>query len=108
MAEIEAAFPRARLIERTGNPAITGFQLPKVVWLRRHEPEAFARTVRVLLPKDYLGFHLTGEAVAEPADASGTNAYHLASGAWDEEVLAAVGLDPALWPRLVRSDEIVG
>lgn len=108
VAEIEAAFPRARLIERTGNPAITGFQLPKVVWLRRHEPEAFARTVRVLLPKDYLGFHLTGEAVAEPADASGTNAYHLASGAWDEEVLAAVGLDPALWPRLVRSDEIVG
>jgi xylulokinase len=108
VAEIEAAVGRPRLIERTGNPAITGFQLPKVVWLRRHEPEAFDRTARVLLPKDHLGFRLTGEAVAEPSDASGTGAYHLAGGRWDEEVLGALGLDPALWPRLVRSDEVVG
>jgi xylulokinase len=108
VAEIEAAVGRARLIERTGNPAITGFQLPKVVWLRSTEPEAFARTVRVLLPKDHVGFRLTGEAVAEPSDASGTGAYHLASGAWDEEVLGALDLDPGLWPRLVRSDEVVG
>jgi len=108
VAEIEAAIDRRRLIARTGNPAITGFQLPKLLWLRRTEPDAFARTARVLLPKDYLGFHLTGEAVAEPADASGTGAYHLASGAWDLEVLGALGLDAALWPRLLRSDEIVG
>ena len=108
VAEIEAAIDRGRLIARTGNPAITGFQLPKVLWLRRAEPDAFARTARVLLPKDYLGFHLTGEAVAEPADASGTGAYYLAEGAWDHEVLGALGLDPGLWPRLVRSDEAVG
>jgi xylulokinase len=108
VAEIEAAIGRARLVERTGNPAITGFQLPKVVWLRRHEPEAFARTRRVLLPKDYVGLRLSGEAVAEPCDASGTGAYHLASGRWDEEVLGALDLDPGLWPRLVRSDEVVG
>ena len=106
--EIEAAIDRGRLIARTGNPAITGFQLPKVVWLRQNEPAAFRRTARVLLPKDYLGFHLTGEAVAEPADASGTGAYHLAAGAWDDEVLAALDLDAGLWPRLVRSDEVVG
>ncbi|MDF1522430.1 MAG: xylulokinase, partial [Trueperaceae bacterium] len=108
VASITAAVGRARLIERTGNPAITGFQLPKVVWLRAHEPEAFARTQRVLLPKDFVGFRLTGEAVAEPSDASGTGAYHLAAGAWDTEVLGALDLDPGLWPRLVRSDEIVG
>jgi xylulokinase len=78
------------------------------VWLRRAEPEAFARTTRVLLPKDHVGFRLTGEAVAEPSDASGTGAYHLASGTWDEEVLGALDLDPGLWPRLVRSDEVVG
>jgi len=108
VAEIEAAVGRARLIERTGNPAITGFQLPKVVWLRRHEPGVFARTAHVLLPKDHVGFRLTGEAVAEPSDASGTGAYHLARGAWDDEVLAALDLDPGLWPRLVRSDEVVG
>jgi xylulokinase len=108
VAAITAAVGRERLIERTGNPAITGFQLPKVVWLRAHEPAAFARTRRVLLPKDHVGFRLTGEAVAEPSDASGTGAYHLADGAWDAEVLGALDLDPGLWPRLVRSDEVVG
>ncbi|MFN2321328.1 MAG: xylulokinase [Trueperaceae bacterium] len=105
---ITNAVGRARLIERTGNPAITGFQLPKVVWLRASEPDAFARTRRVLLPKDFVGFQLTGEAVAEPSDASGTGHYHLASGAWDTEVLGALDLDPGLWPRLVRSDDVVG
>ena len=106
--EITAAVGRERLIERTGNPAITGFQLPKVVWLRSNEPAAFARVRRVMLPKDYVGLVLTGEAVAEPSDASGTGAYHLATGSWDAEVLRAVGLDPAMWPRLVKSDDVVG
>lgn len=108
VAELTAAVGRERLIERTGNPAITGFQLPKVLWLRRNEPEAFARVTRVMLPKDYVGLVLTGEAVAEPTDASGTSAYNLATGTWDEEVLGAVGLDPELWPRLVASHEVVG
>ena len=106
--EIHARVGRERLIERTGNPAVTGFQLPKVLWLRRNQPEAFARTVRIMLPKDDLGLHLTGEAVAEPCDASGTGLYHLAGGAWDREVLAALDLDPALWPRLVASNAVVG
>ena len=57
--EIEEKVSRDTLIQRTGNPAITGFQLPKLVWLRREEPENFARTEHVLLPKDYLGFVLT-------------------------------------------------
>ena len=106
--EIHATIGRARLIERTGNPAVTGFQLPKVLWLRRHAPEAFARTTRIMLPKDDLALHLSGEAAAEPCDASGTGAYHLANGRWDEDVLSALDLDPSLWPRLVRSDEVVG
>ena len=106
--EITAAVGRERLIERTGNPAVTGFQLPKVVWLRRAEPAAFARLARVMLPKDYVGLTLTGEAVTEPSDASGTGAYHLAQRGWDEEVIGAVGLEPSLWPRLVASDEVVG
>jgi xylulokinase len=106
--EITRAVGRERLVARTGNPAITGFQLPKVLWLRRHQPRAFADAARIMLPKDDLGLHLTGEAVAEPCDASGTGAYHLADGAWDTEVLAALDLDPALWPRLVASDAVVG
>ena len=106
--EIHERVGRERLIARTGNPAVTGFQLPKVLWLRRHEPDAFARTARVLFPKDYLGLHLTGEAVAEPCDASGSGAYHLASGAWDDEILAALDLGPGLWPRLVASHDVIG
>ena len=106
--EIERVVGRERLIARTGNPAITGFQLPKVLWLRRHEPEAFARVTRVALPKDHVGFHLTGEAVAEPTDASGTGCYDLGSGEWDEEILGSLDLDPRLWPRLIGSAEVTG
>jgi xylulokinase len=87
---------------------VTGFQLPKVLWLRRHEPDRFAGTRRVLFPKDYLGLHLCGEAVAEPCDASGSGAYHLARGAWDTEVLEALDLDPGLWPRLIPSHAVSG
>ncbi len=106
--EIDAAVGRATLIARGGNPAITGFQLPKLVWMRRAEPEAFGRVRTVLFPKDYLGFRLTGRAVAEPADASGSNAFLLAEKAWDTEVLAAVGIDPGLYPEVVASDAVVG
>jgi xylulokinase len=62
-AALEAAVGRERLIARTGNPGITGFQLPKVLWLRRHEPDRFALVRRVMLPKDFVGLTLTGEAV---------------------------------------------
>ncbi|HRN17867.1 MAG TPA: xylulokinase [Trueperaceae bacterium] len=108
VAEIELAVPRSALVERGGNPAITGFQLAKLVWLRRHEPAAFARTRTVLFPKDYLTFRLTGERKAEPTDASGSNAFDLRSGRWDEEVLSALGLDAGLYPPLIASDTVVG
>lgn len=108
VAEIGEAIDRATLIRRGGNPAITGFQLAKVVWLRRAEPEAYARLRRVLFPKDYLGLRLTGRAVAEPSDASGSNAFDLAGGVWDEEVLGALGIDPGLYPEVVASDAVVG
>lgn len=108
VALIEAAVPRAELIRRTGNPAITGFQLPKVLWLKRHEPEQFARTRSVLFPKDYVGYRLTGRQYAEPTDASGSNAFDLHAKAWDDGVLRAVALDPGLWPQVVPSGAVVG
>jgi xylulokinase len=106
--EIEARVPRETLIARTGNPAITGFQLAKLVWLRREEPEAFARVKHVLLPKDYLTYVLTGEKVAEPTDASGTNAFHLATKRWDEGILKALGVPLELYPRIIASHEVAG
>ncbi|ADI14125.1 xylulokinase [Truepera radiovictrix] len=106
--ELEAAVPKETLVARTGNPAITGFQLPKLLWLRAAEPEAFARTRHVLLPKDFLGFVLSGERAAEPSDASGTGCFHLETKTWDEEVLGALGLSADLFPPIVPSHAVVG
>ncbi|WP_051935689.1 xylulokinase [Deinococcus sp. YIM 77859] len=105
---IEVRIPRTDLIARTGNRAVTGFQLPKVLWLRDEEPEVFARLAHVLLPKDYLGFVLTGEMRTEPSDASGVGALNLACKAWDREVLQALELSPRLFPEVVNSWDVVG
>ncbi|GMA15293.1 xylulokinase (plasmid) [Deinococcus metallilatus] len=105
---IEERIPRPDLIARTGNRAVTGFQLPKLLWLRDTEPEAFRRTWHALLPKDYLGFVLTGEMRTEPSDASGVGALNLAERRWDQDVLRALDLDPALFPKVVNSWDVTG
>jgi len=105
---IETAIARQELIGRTGNPAITGFQLPKVVWLQMAEPQAYARLRQILLPKDYLGYLLTGEALTEPSDASGTGCLNLAQRQWDADVLNALKIDPGLFPAVVESTAIAG
>ena len=108
VAEIEATIGRQALIQRTGNPAITGFQLPKLVWLRAVEPEAYAQVQRILLPKDYLGYVLTGEAVTEPSDASGIGCLNLARREWDLDILQALSLNPDLFPPVIESTAIAG
>ncbi len=105
---IEATIPRQELIQRTGNPAITGFQLPKLVWLRTEEPQAYARLWQILLPKDYLGYVLTGELVTEPSDASGVGCLNLANRQWDTDILNALNINPALFPSVVESTAIAG
>ncbi|GEM86515.1 xylulokinase [Meiothermus granaticius] len=107
-AEIERAIPRGELIQRTGNPAVTGFQLPKLVWLRRAEPEHFARVAQVLLPKDYLGFALTGHMATEPSDASGVGALNLAARAWDHDILSALDLRAGMFPEVLPSHAVSG
>lgn len=106
--EIEAKIPRLELIRRTGNPAVTGFQLPKLVWLRKAEPENFAKVDKVLLPKDYLGYVLTNNFATEPSDASGIGALNLETQDWDLEVLSALDLDPKLFPGVIPSSAVVG
>lgn len=108
VAEIEAAVPRHALIQRTGNPAITGFQLPKLVWLRQAEPQAYEQVRQVLLPKDYLGYVLIGNAVTEPSDASGIGCLDLASRQWDLDILQALEISPDLFPPVVESTAIAG
>lgn len=106
--QIEARIPRAELIARTGNRAVPGFQLPKLLWLREAEPENFQRVRHALLPKDYLGFLLTGQLHTEPSDASGVGALNLAAKTWDHDVLAALDLSPALFPEVIPSTAVAG
>ena len=97
-----------RLIEITGNDALTGFTAPKLVWVRDNEPELWAQTRHVLLPKDYLRLCLTGEHAMDKADGSGTILFDLAARDWSPEVLAALRIDPALMPPTFEGPVVTG
>ncbi|MEJ8846579.1 xylulokinase [Variovorax rhizosphaerae] len=101
--QLTAAVPR--LGEIAGNLAMPGFTAPKLLWVREHEPDLFARTRRVLLPKDWLRLMLSGEAVSDMSDASGTLWLDVGKRDWSDELLAATGLARAHMPRLVEGSE---
>jgi len=107
-AQIDEIVGASRVRAITWNPPLTGFQLPKLLWLRTHEPAAFARVRSVLLPKDYIRFKLTGERITDVADASGTGLLDIAKRTWSTEMLEALDLDPSLFPRVVESGEVAG
>ena len=107
-AEIEQRIGLERLIELTGNRALTGFTAPKLLWLRNHEPESYARIRYVLLPKDYARFRLTGERAIDVADASGTLLFDVGNRRWSEEVVSALELDVDWLPPAYESTEIAG
>jgi xylulokinase len=107
-AEIEERVGLDRLIELTGNRALTGFTAPKLLWLRNHEPESYARIERVMLPKDYVRLRLTGEWATDVADASGTLLLDVAARGWSQEVLEALEI-PAEWlPPVLESPVVSG
>jgi xylulokinase len=93
-------------LAKAGNLAMPGFTAPKAMWLAKHEPEAFAATKRILLPKDYVRLKLTGEAVSEMSDAAGTLWLDIAHRRWSEELLAASGLTLSHMPALVEGSEV--
>jgi xylulokinase len=105
-AEIERRVGLDRLIELTGNRALTGFTAPKLLWLRNHEPDTYARIRHVLLPKDYVRFRLTGELLIDAADASGTLLFDVANRRWSEEVCDALELPLAWLPEARESTEV--
>src|SRR3954454_15801515 len=106
--EIEARVGFDRLVSLTGNRALTGFTAPKLLWLRKHEPDAYARIAHVMLPKDYVRLRLTGERAIDVADASGTLLLDVAGRRWSDEVLSALELEEAWLPRLLESPEVSG
>ena len=91
--EIRRRVGPTRLIEVTGNDALTGFTAPKLLWVRNHEPDVWRRIAHVLLPKDYVRLRLTGDHAVDKADAAGTLLFDLAARDWSPEVVAALGLD---------------
>lgn len=97
-----------RLIEIAGNPALTGFQAPKIVWLRNHEPENFAQVAQVLLPKDYIRFLLTGERAADASDAAGTLLLDLRRRDYSAEILSKLEIPRAWLPKVYEGPEITG
>ncbi len=105
-AELEAALPQLRQV--TGNIAMPGFTAPKLLWLRRHEPDIFARLRTVLLPKAWIRYRLTGEMIEEMSDASGTLWLDVAARDWSDAVLAATGLSREAMPRLVEGNAPAG
>lgn len=108
-AEItERAGGRPRLVKMVGNPALTGFQAPKVLWLRNHEPKKFDRLAHVLLPKDDVRRRLTGELVTDVSDASGTLLLDVVRRSWSKPLLAKLELDPGLLPAVVESEDVTG
>jgi xylulokinase len=107
-AQIEERLGLARLIELTGNRALTGFTAPKLLWLREHEPEAYARIRHVLLPKDYVRYRRTGEHAIDVADASGTLLFDVAGRRWSDEVVDALEIPREWLPPAHESTEIGG
>ncbi len=97
-----------KLRDYVSNPALEGFTLPKVLWLKNHEPDAYARLDKVMLAKDYVRYRLTGAMACEPSDSSGTLMFDTAHLRWSREVMSAVGLPMSILPDVGGSSEVLG
>jgi len=106
--EIHRRLGKERLIQITGNVALTGFTAPKILWVNQNEPEIYRRARHILLPKDYARFRLTGEYAMDKADGSGTILFDIRKRDWSPEVLAALDI-PANWlPPTYEGPQVTG
>ena len=106
--EIHQRIGKERLIQITGNVALTGFTAPKILWVAQNEPEVYARVRQVLLPKDYIRYRLTGRYAMDKADGSGTILFEIKSRNWSPEILSALEIDPAWMPPTFEGPEFTG
>lgn len=105
---LNTAVGKDRLTRLTGNIAFAGFTAPKLLWMKKHESESFSRIARIMLPKDYLVYWLTGVHCCEPSDASGMLLYDVKNRRWSAEMLEICGISESQMPRLCESSEAVG
>lgn len=92
----------------TGHRISASYSLEKLMWIKKHEPEVFAQTYKMLNAKDYINYRLCGVMATDPSDASGTNAYDLGRWQWSEEIMNVAGLDMNLLPEVHSSIEVIG
>ncbi len=104
--ELESAVPNSR--EITGNIMMPGFTAPKLLWVKKHEPEVFGKVSKVLLPKDYLRFCMTGVYASDMSDSAGTMWLNVAKRDWADELLTATGLSRSHMPKLYEGPEVTG
>lgn len=107
-AEITETIGTKRLVEITANPALTGFTAGKILWVRKNEPELYAKVRHILLPKDYLRYKLTGVIASEVSDASGMNLLDIRTRQWSDEILSKLNIDREFLPSMHESFEITG
>lgn len=107
-AEIMDQIGLPQLLKWVGNPALAGFTAPKLLWVRAHEPELFARIATVLLPKDYINFRLTGQLATDYSDASGTLLFDVAHRRWSDEMVHACDISRDILPEALPSIAVVG
>jgi xylulokinase len=105
---INSKLGQEKVLAYTANPVLTGFTLPKLLWVRDHEPASFERVRKMLLPKDYLRFKLTGEFATEVSDASGTSLFDVVNRRWSTQMANDLGLDNSILPKVHESSDITG
>ncbi|MGV8981286.1 xylulokinase [Clostridium sp.] len=106
--EITKAVGAERLIEITANPALTGFTASKIMWVKKHQPELYKKTYKILLPKDYIRFMLTGDFCTEVSDASGMQLLDVPKRIWSDEVLEKLQINKNLLGKVYESQEVTG
>lgn len=104
--DIRARVSLERLVQITGNDALTGFTAPKILWLETHEPDVYRRIRHILLPKDYIRYKLTGALAMDKADGSGTMLFDLRKRSWSSEILDALHINPEWLPPTFEGHEI--
>ncbi len=107
-AEIEATVGHEKLLSITANPALTGFTASKILWVRNHEPENYARCRHILLPKDYIRYKLTGVFATDVSDASGMQLLDIGGRCWSDEILTLLQIDKSLLATVYESPEVTG
>jgi xylulokinase len=107
-AEINERVGAQRILELSGNAAMPGFTAPKILWLRNHEPQHYARVAHIVMPKDYIRYRLSGDLATDANEAAGTLLQETRTRAWSDEILYKLDIPRAWLPQICEGPELTG